>query len=124
MMVGKGLCTASEIESFLAMTADPSVHYGPSNMVTSLGPAPRMSTPDTPDLTSARRQHRKTACTFIAPGHIEGIRLCRRARDHRSGRSLTAWRRRQRLVDLIPAPAADTVRPRWLTSQAQEFPGN
>jgi hypothetical protein len=40
MMVEKGLCTASEIESFLAMTADPSVHYGPSNMVTAWGQRP------------------------------------------------------------------------------------
>lgn len=34
MMVGKGLCTAGETESFLSMTADPSVHYGPSLLVT------------------------------------------------------------------------------------------
>ncbi len=40
MMVGKGLCTASEVESFLAMTADPSVHYGPSLMVTAWGQRP------------------------------------------------------------------------------------
>jgi SAM-dependent methyltransferase len=49
MIVGKGLCTASEVESFLAMTADPSVHYGPSNMVTAWGQRPGMSTPYTPD---------------------------------------------------------------------------
>jgi SAM-dependent methyltransferase len=40
MMVGKGLCTASEVESFLAMTADSSVHYGPSNIVTAWGQRP------------------------------------------------------------------------------------
>ena len=34
-----------------------------------------------------------------------------------SGGSLAAWRRRQRFVDLIPAPAANVARPQRLTSR-------
>ena len=39
-LVSTGLVTASDIESFLAMTADPSCHYAPSPMVTAWGQRP------------------------------------------------------------------------------------
>ena len=39
-MVRTGLVTASDIESVLAMTADPSCHYAPSPMVTAWGQRP------------------------------------------------------------------------------------
>ena len=39
-LVSTGLVTASDIESFLAMTADPSCHYAPSPMVAAWGQRP------------------------------------------------------------------------------------
>ena len=39
-LVSTGLVTAGDIESFLAMTADPSCHYAPSPMVTAWGQRP------------------------------------------------------------------------------------
>ena len=40
VLVGTGLVTASDIESFLAMTADPSFRYAPTFMVTAWGQHP------------------------------------------------------------------------------------
>jgi len=37
VLVGTGLVTASDIESFLALTADPSFRYAPTFMVTAWG---------------------------------------------------------------------------------------
>ena len=39
-LVSSGLVTADDIESVLAMTADPSCHYAPSSMVTAWGQRP------------------------------------------------------------------------------------
>ena len=39
-LVSSGLVTADDIESVLALTADPSCHYAPSSMVTAWGQRP------------------------------------------------------------------------------------